>query len=214
MDEAAPLRISSGALPKRTAPTAAIFGAFIVAGVVTTLLGPMLPVLISRWSLTDERAGLFFTLQFTSNIAGVLSLSALIPRWGYKTTLVLGFVAIALGLAGLNAASQVGGLGATAAYGYGLGLVLPSANLWVAEAAESRRVAALSILNFMWGIGAIACAPLVLLAQEHSAISWFLYGVAGAAAAAALNDHQNLAPLTFLAVVTRACEARADSSEL
>ena len=173
-------------LPKRNAATAAILAGFVVAGVVTTLLGPILPVLIARWSLSDARAGLFFTFQFLSNIAGVLSLSFLIPRCGYKFTLPFGFVAIALGLAGLNAATQTGGLGATAAYGYGLGLVLPSANLWIAEAAGPRRVAALSILNFAWGVGAIACAPLVLLAQQHAAVSWFLYGVAAAAVLAAL----------------------------
>jgi MFS transporter, FHS family, glucose/mannose:H+ symporter len=161
--------------------TAAVFAGFIVAGVVTTILGPILPVLISRWSLTDERAGLFFTVQFTSNMVGLASLSALLPRWGYKATLVPGYAAIALGLAGLNASSHFGGLAATAVYGYGLGLVLASSNLWVAEAAESRRVAALSILNFAWGIGALACSPLVLVSQRHGAVSWFLYGVGAAA---------------------------------
>ncbi len=171
---------------RNSAATAVVLGGFVVAGVVTVLLGPILPVLISRWSLSDERAGLFFTVQFTSNMAGLASLSALLPKRGYKFTLVLGFAAIALGLAGLNASSQFGGLAATAVYGYGLGLVLSSSNLWVAETAESRRVAALSILNFAWGVGAIACPPLVLLAQRHGAISWFLYGVAGSAICAAL----------------------------
>lgn len=168
------------------AATGAILAAFVVAGVVTTLLGPILPALITRWSLTDERAGLFFTFQFISNLVGVISLSVLLPRWGYKFTLVAGYIAIALGLAGLNAGSAAGGLAATVVWGYGLGLVLPASNLWVAEAAESRRVAALSILNFAWGIGAVACAPLVLLANAHRAISWFLYGVAAAALCAAL----------------------------
>jgi len=161
-------------------------GGFVVAGVATVLLGPLLPVLISRWSLSDERAGLFFTVQFTSNMLGLASLSALLPRRGYKFTLVLGFAAIALGLAGLNASSHLGGLAATAVYGYGLGLVLSSSNLWVAETAETRRVAALSILNFAWGVGAIACPPLVLLAQRRGEVSWFLYGVAAAAVCAAL----------------------------
>jgi MFS transporter, FHS family, glucose/mannose:H+ symporter len=165
---------------------AGILWGFVVAGVVTVVLGPILPVLISRWSMSDERAGLFFTVQFTSNLAGLASLSMLLPRQGYKFTLVLGFAAIALGMAGLNASSQFGGLAATALFGYGLGLVLSSSNLWVAEIAESRRVAALSILNFAWGVGAITCAPLVLMAQRHGAIAWFLYGVAGCAISAAL----------------------------
>jgi|SRR5579875_314378 len=170
---------------RRRPANLAVLAGFVVAGMVTTILGPLLPVLISRWSLTDQQAGLFFTLQFASNIAGVASLSALIPRCGYKFALVAGYLAIAFGLAGLNFPMEMVGLAATAAYGFGLGLVLPAANLWVAEKARSRRVAALSILNFVWGAGAIACAPLVLAAQRHSAIPAFLYGLAGAALIAA-----------------------------
>ncbi|HTU34990.1 MAG TPA: MFS transporter [Candidatus Acidoferrum sp.] len=169
----------------RTA-TAAVLVSFGVAGVVTTILGPILPVLIARWSLTDERAGLFFTVQFATNMIGLASLSAILPRWGYKAVLVPGYIAIALGLAGLNANSAQAGLAATALYGYGLGLVLASSNLWVAEAAESRRLAALSILNFAWGIGAVICPPVVLVAARHGAASWFLYGVAAASLCAAL----------------------------
>lgn len=171
---------------RNRAASSAILASFVVAGVVTTILGPILPLLIGRWSLTDERAGLFFTVQFATNMIGLASLSALLPRWGYKATLVPGYIAIALGLAGLNASTAVGGLAATALYGYGLGLVLASSNLWVAEVAESRRVAALSILNFTWGIGAVACPPLVLIAARHGAASWFLYGVAAASLCAAL----------------------------
>jgi fucose permease len=165
---------------------ACILSAFVVAGVVTTLLGPILPFLISRWSLTDQQAGLFFTFQFGCSMAGVASVSLLLPRWGYKFTLSTGFAAIACGIAGLNSTSHAAGLAAAALYGYGLGLVLPSSNLWIAEAAGSRRVAALSILNFTWGIGAIACSPLVLLAARHRAVAVFLYALAAFNLAAGL----------------------------
>jgi fucose permease len=46
---------------------ALVHSGFIVAGAVTIILGPILPILIARWSLSDERAGLFFTLQFCGN---------------------------------------------------------------------------------------------------------------------------------------------------
>ncbi len=186
MDVTDPAQIARGDAARNRAATGAIFGGFVVAGVVTTILGPILPILIGRWSLTDERAGLFFTLQFAANIVGLASLSVLLPRWGYKAALVPGYLAVAIGMAGLNASSHVSGLVATAIYGYGLGMVLASSNLWVAEAAESSRVAALSILNFTWGIGAVACAPLVLIAARHGAISLFLYGVAAASVCAAI----------------------------
>jgi fucose permease len=171
---------------RKSSATACILSAFVVAGVVTTLLGPILPFLISRWSMNDQQAGLFFTFQFGCSMAGVASVSMLLPHWGYKFTLCAGFVAVACGVAGLNSTSHAAGLAATALYGYGLGLVLPSSNLWIAEAAESRRVAALSILNFTWGIGAIACSPLVLLAARHGALAIFLYALAALNIAAGL----------------------------
>ena len=176
---------ADGVSPK-TAASAAIFASFVVAGAVTTLLGPILPILIGRWSLSDEQAGIFFVCQFGTSMTGVASLSAVIPRWGYKVTLVAGYAAIALGIAGLNSPHRAGGLIATCLFGYGLGLVIPAANLWVAEVMGTRRVAALSILNLAWGIGAISFSPLVLLAQSSGAEAVLLYAIAVLALAAAL----------------------------
>jgi len=154
-----------------------LHGGFVVAGIVTTLIGPLLPILIGRWSLTDQRAGLFFTAQFCGSMAGVASLRWLIKQ-GYRHALVSGFCLIAAGVAGLNLGSYVGSLAAAAVFGCGLGQVLSATNLWVAEVAKTRRVAALSILNLMWGLGAIASSPLVMLAQRRGATAWLLYAIA------------------------------------
>jgi len=173
-------------ISRKRRATVAVFGAFVVAGVITTLLGPILPVLIVRWSLTDERAGLFFFCQFGTSLAGVGSLGLLLPRVGYKAAFAAGYAAVACGIACLNSSDHVSGLIATCLYGYGLGFVLPASNLWVAEVAGSRRVAALSLLNFTWGIGAVACPALVLLAEKNHAISLFLFSLAGLALAIAV----------------------------
>jgi MFS transporter, FHS family, glucose/mannose:H+ symporter len=166
-------------ISRKRVAAAAVFGAFVVTGVVTTLLGPLLPILINRWALTDERAGVFFFCQFGTSLLGVASLGALLPRLGYKKTLAAGYLAVACGVAGLNSPHHTGGLIATCLYGYGLGFVLPASNLWVAEVAHARRVASLSLLNFTWGIGAVTCPALVLIAQRNHAIALFLYGLAG-----------------------------------
>lgn len=178
--------VSPNGVSPKAAAGSAIFVSFVVAGAVTTLLGPILPILISRWSLSDEQAGIFFLCQFGTSMTGVVSLSAVIPRWGYKATLVGGYAAIAFGIAGLNFPHHIAGLIATCLYGYGLGLVLPAANLWVAEVMGSRRVAALSILNLSWGVGAIACSPLVLVAQSSGAVTVFLDAIAILALASVL----------------------------
>ena len=85
---------------------ALIYSSFVLAGVVTTLLGPMLPLLMARWSMTDERAGLFFTFQFFGNLAGIATLGPLLSRRGYGQTFVIGFAFIALGVAGLNSGNE------------------------------------------------------------------------------------------------------------
>jgi FHS family glucose/mannose:H+ symporter-like MFS transporter len=171
--------------PKRMA-NAVVYSGFIVAGAVTIVLGPILPILIARWSMSDERAGLFFTLQFCGNLLGIACLGSLISRRGYGQTLGIGFTIIALGIAALNLGSEFVCLIATAGFGYGLGLVLSATNLWVAEAAASRRAAALTILNLAWGIGAITCPVLVMLAQRSHKLGILLLGISGLSALLAL----------------------------
>jgi len=157
-----------------------------VAGVVTVILGPILPILIARWSLSDERAGLFFTLQFCGNLLGIVSLASLISWRGYGQTLGIGFTFIALGITVLNFGGEILGLIATGGFGYGLGLVLSATNLWVAEAAATRRASALTILNLAWGIGAITCPLLVMLAQRNHWLGPLLCAISVLAALHAL----------------------------
>jgi MFS transporter, FHS family, glucose/mannose:H+ symporter len=131
-------------------------------------------------------------------MAGVASIRWLIGR-GYRQTFVCGFSLVAAGVAGLNLGSYAACLGATFVFGCGLGQALSTANLWVAEIAKARRVAALSILNLQWGIGAIACSPLVMLAQRHAATSLLLYALAaGFALTAVILARMNLEPAETL----------------
>jgi MFS transporter, FHS family, glucose/mannose:H+ symporter len=156
-----------------------IHAAFAAAGIVTVLLGPILPILIIRWSLSDERAGLFFATQFCGQLAGCLSTGVLIPLrgHGYRLTFAMGFAFIAVGVVALGLGDARAGLAGTALYGYGLGLALTGGNLWVAEIFPQRRATAVSILNVTWTIGAISCGPLVMLAEDLHMLAKFLVGV-------------------------------------
>jgi fucose permease len=100
--------------------------------------------------------------------------------------LVSGFLLIAAGTAALNAPSNLGGMLATTVFGCGLGLTVSAINLWVAEVARDARVAAVSFVNFVWGLGAISCPPLVMLAERHHRLPEFLYAVAASSAIVAL----------------------------
>ena len=144
-----------------------VYLGFALTGVVTTLLGPILPWLAARWSLTDAQAGLFFSAQFLGSMAGVAAMSLLIPRRGFSSSLLVGFVLMAAGVCTLGLGSWALGLITVFGYGLGLGVTIPTANLWVAGAPRERRAAALSLLNFAWGLGAVAC-PLLFAALKPS----------------------------------------------
>jgi len=62
-------------------------------------------------------------------------------------------------------------LGCIAAYGAGLGLAVPAANLLVAEVNPGRRSAALNLLNFSWSVGAVACPFLVAGAARSNRVA-------------------------------------------
>src|ERR1700735_1453244 len=86
---------------------------FVVTGIVTTLVGPLLPILIGRGSLSGHRAGLCVTAQFGGSMVGVASIGPLIKR-GYRYTFVCGFAFIAAGVAGLNLGTYAAALAAGA----------------------------------------------------------------------------------------------------
>ncbi len=68
-----------------------LFAGFVLSGVATTIVGPMLPIFIRRWSLDDGQAGLFSTIQFLAALGGTLASSAIAAWRGYRPALVLGY---------------------------------------------------------------------------------------------------------------------------
>jgi FHS family glucose/mannose:H+ symporter-like MFS transporter len=164
--------------PGHGALLALLFAGFVLTGIATVIIGPLLPVFIQKWSLDDKQAGFFFTVQFTSSMAGVGLSSALSSLRGYRPALLLGYFLMGSGLAALNTGSYTIALLATAMYGCGYGLVVPGTNLLVAEAGGKRSASLLNLLNFAWGIGAVACSPMIWLALKHNQLPRLLAGLA------------------------------------
>ena len=162
------------------ATTHLIHLAFVLIGVVTTLLDPMLPVLSNRWSLNDAQAGYLFTAQFIGSTLGVLLSGLAVHHWGYRSAIVSGMAAMAVGATILNSGLWALGLTAVFIYGIGLGLAIPACNLLTAEINPAERAAALSWLNFSWGLGAAACGFAVRSAIGQNRTSFFLYALAAA----------------------------------
>jgi FHS family glucose/mannose:H+ symporter-like MFS transporter len=155
-----------------------LFAGFVLSGIATVIVGPMLPVFIRRWSLNDGQAGLFSTVQFLAAWLGTLASSAIASWRGYRPALVLGYALMGGGLAFLNADTHVLALAATATFGFGYGLLTAGTNLLVAELGGVRSASLVSLLNFMWGVGAMTCPLLIAFALKHNGISLMLLGCA------------------------------------
>jgi len=156
-----------------------LFAGFVLTGVEITIAGPMLPLFIQRWSLNDSQAGIFFTLEFGCSLGGVW-LSSLITHYlGSRTSLVLGYLLIGLGLATLNASAMNVALLALGALGTGYGLVVPVTNITVAEIGGARSASLVSLVNFAWGVGSFAIPLLVLVALKGAFLTKMLYIFAG-----------------------------------
>jgi fucose permease len=162
----------------RTGLLAVLFVGFILSGIATTIVGPMLPVFIRRWGLDDGQAGLFSTIQFLAALVGTGISGAWMAWRGYRPSLVTGYALIGYGLATLNASTHVNALAATAAFGLGYGLITAGTNLYVAEAGGVRSASLLNLLNFTWGAGAMACSPLIAMALRRNRLPALLIGYA------------------------------------
>src|SRR6202790_5598717 len=120
---------SPGRSGSRTVLLALLFVGFVLIGIPTVIIGPILPVFISRWSLNDSQAGFFFTVQFASSLCGVWIATALTHWRGYRPPFVLGVALTGAGVGLLNAPTHAQALISTALFGVGYGTVTPPTNL-------------------------------------------------------------------------------------
>ena len=135
-----------------------LYAGFLITGVVTVLLGPLLPDLAREWRLPVEELRALFVVQFLASATG-----SLLSSYRLGLSLRLGYLLIAAGLVSLSFAGWPPALIPMAAVGFGLGLAIPATNLRVAHSQPTRRGAALSSLNMVWGVGAVACPLLFAL---------------------------------------------------
>lgn len=129
---------------------------FIVTGVFTVMLGPVLPLLAQRWSLTDSQTANFFTAQFGGLLLGVAASSYILHN-RYRPAFVSGFLLMGLGAATLGRGPWQLALLSLLAIGFGNGFITAATNLWVGEAIPEGKARALSFVNFSWTIGAVSC---------------------------------------------------------
>lgn len=149
-----------------------LFGFFVI-GVVTLLLGQILPILTARFHLTDAESGTLFLAQFSGSILGTMASQRLAGRYGFVFTVVIGLLLMIVGLPGINASDFVICWAAVFVYGSGLGITIPGINLLTIENTEPHlQASAVNLINFAWGIGAICSQPFVAaVSRDNSLVS-------------------------------------------
>jgi FHS family glucose/mannose:H+ symporter-like MFS transporter len=126
---------------------------FLLAGLGTVMLGPIMPSLLHDWRLSDQQGGLLLAAKFVGSFLGGVSVPRQL-RFG-----VLGGMAFAG--AGFGAFALSGGLASGAAClfvgGFGLGQIIASTNIVVGRRYREHTGSALASVNFFWSLGAVAC---------------------------------------------------------
>ena len=171
-----------------------VFAGFVLTGVATTILGPILPYLSARWSLNDSQAGFFFTAQFLGSLSGVGAFSLFSRRLGMRAVLLAGYLLMIAGVALLGSPAHPVALLGMFLAGVSLGLVITASNLMVAAGPMAGRAAILSLLNVAWGVGAVLCPFLVATAAPRTGLQAFLLLLAGAVAILFLSLAASRAP--------------------
>lgn len=145
---------SSSVLPHQLAP---LFLCTAAWGLVTVMLGPLLPALIARWHIQDAQAGTLFTASFAGQLLG-----AWFSARNLRLSLLSGAFFCAVGTATLAWTGFSAAHLALFAAGLGIGAGLTAGNI-VAGSSTSSRSRTLALFNVSWSIGAIACPALVHL---------------------------------------------------
>jgi len=76
---------------------------FVYIGIVTILLGPLLPYLVRHWSLSDSQAGFLFAAEYSGSALGNVLTGMLLPRIPSSRVLVISFLFFVFSLSFLGA---------------------------------------------------------------------------------------------------------------
>lgn len=134
---------------------------FFLSGIATVIIGQLLPILKEKFALNDEQLGNFFPAQFAGSLIGTFLTSWFGKRNKFLLASIVGCFLMSGGAVLLNAGSYEMCLAGFFVNGLGIGLTLPSINMLILELNPARGAAALSVLNFFWGVGAILSQPFV-----------------------------------------------------
>ncbi|RZU39990.1 MFS transporter [Edaphobacter modestus] len=157
---------SSYAIWRQLSP---LFVCTMAWGVVTVMLGPLLPALIARWHIQDSQAGTLFTASFLGQLVG-----AWFATRNLRLSLLCGAALTAAGVAALAWTGFFWAHIALFAAGLGLSAGITAGNVVAGTATITRRATTLALFNVSWSIGAISCPVLARLCGASNTRLFFL----------------------------------------
>jgi MFS transporter, FHS family, glucose/mannose:H+ symporter len=147
--------------PKNTSTTGPsalwLAAGFLLAGLGTVLLGPLLPSLSHDWHLTDAQGGLLLFAKFTGAFLGGVTVPHRLRHGIFAGTILacVGFGAFAL------THSLIPGCITLFISGLGLGQIIAGTNILAGRRYSAHTGSALASLNFFWSLGAVLTGLLV-----------------------------------------------------
>jgi len=148
---------------------------FVLAGLATFLLGPILPLLSRQWELSDQRAGLLLLAQFTGATLGGATVSRRLPQ-AFLTGLLC--AAIGFGVFALAPGLVLACLGLLLG-GFGAGRIIASVNINAGNRFTEQRGSALSRLNLYFSLGCLLSPVLAAQLAERYPLAHLLLAFAG-----------------------------------
>jgi fucose permease len=124
---------------------------FILAGIGTVLLGPILPILLHQWQLTDAQGGILISAKFLGAFLGGITV---LPRLRLAILTGCGLCCCGFGSFAL-CHSLVPAAVALFFGGLGLGQLIASTNILVGRRFRAHTGSALASLNTFWSLGAV-----------------------------------------------------------
>lgn len=130
---------------------------FLLAGLGTVLLGPLLPSVAHAWQLSDAQSGLLLLAKFVGAFIGGVTVPRRLGLGIFAGSLLtfVGFGAFAL------CHSLLPGCAALFVSGIGLGQIIASTNILTGRRYRAHTGSALASLNFFWSLGAVITGVLV-----------------------------------------------------
>jgi fucose permease len=131
--------------------------AIFVYGMISAMLGTILPDLSDRFRLSPRQNGNIAFVQALGLIIASLGVGPLLDNEGKKLGLIIGLALIATALFALPRSSGFRSiLFLLFLLGVGGGIVVTGANALVSDVSESHRAGALNMVNLFFGLGGLA----------------------------------------------------------